>query len=512
MLHVNQNIKKKMDTVESASLVVGLETLVKWSEMEIPEYSPPVVVKDSPFPCLPHLNEKLRVSDGNGLNLDVMALVHPTSESLKESTPFTEELYQKAGPDLMREVEAELFNCRTGDAKLSKGYDLPARYIIHTVGPRYNIKYKTAAESALYNCYRQTLLLAKENHITSLAMGAIHTARRSYPPEEGAHIAIRTLRRMLEKHGDAFEAIVLTIHGIDESLYPDLLRLYFPRNKQEEQWAVDLLPDDIGNEEGEPVIPERQIRITGDPTGRLDGDDSNNSSPVSEQSPFDSDEINARGHAFTSIEKDPDAIKAENMKKRRSEEPSDFDLRHRYERLLRKARTEDLSDFAAHRCVYQSGVDIFDRPIIVFVARNFPATTVNLGKALLYIIHLLDPIVSQDYVIVYFHTLCTSANQPSFSWLKSVYNSLDSRYRQNLKSFYVVHPTFWSKLLIWYFTTFTAGRIKEKVQMCNSVHYLYKTIHPDQLDVPPFVLEHDMKQNPIDYRDDENSDGGSNSL
>ena len=54
-----------------------------------------------------------------------------------------------------------LTGCRTGEAKLTKGYNLPARFVIHTVGPRYNIKYKTAAESALYNCYRNVLMLAK---------------------------------------------------------------------------------------------------------------------------------------------------------------------------------------------------------------------------------------------------------------------------------------------------------------------------------------------------------------
>ena len=52
----------------------------------------------------------------------------------------------------------------------------------------------------------------------------------------------------------------------------------------------------------------------------------------------------------------------------------------RYERLLRRARTEDLSDLAAHRCIYQTGTDIFGRPIVIFVARNFPASIIDLDK------------------------------------------------------------------------------------------------------------------------------------
>ena len=51
--------------------------------------------------------------------------------------------------------------CKTGDAKITKGYKLPCRYVVHTVGPRYNLKYKTAAESALYNSYRSVMQLVR---------------------------------------------------------------------------------------------------------------------------------------------------------------------------------------------------------------------------------------------------------------------------------------------------------------------------------------------------------------
>lgn len=67
-------------------------------------------------------------------------------------------------------------------------------------------------------------------------------------------------------------------------------------------------------------------------------------------------------------------------------------------------------------------------------------------QALLYLITLLDPIVKGDYVIAYFHTLTSSNNYPSFSWLKEVYNILPYKYKKNLKAFYVVHPTFWTKV------------------------------------------------------------------
>lgn len=69
-----------------------------------------------------------------------------------------------------------------------------------------------------------------------------------------------------------------------------------------------------------------------------------------------------------------------------------------------------------------------------------------LFQALLYLITLLDPIVKGDYVIAYFHTLTSSSNYPSFSWLREVYNILPYKYKKNLKAFYVIHPTFWTKV------------------------------------------------------------------
>lgn len=96
----------------------------------------------------------------------------------------------------------------------------------------------------------------------------------------------------------------------------------------------------------------------------------------------------------------------------------------RYEKLLKRAQTEDLREVSGIGCLYQSGVDRLGRPVIVFCGKWFPAQDINLEKALLYLIYLLDPIVNGDYVITYFHTLTSSANYPSLHWLKDVYTVL----------------------------------------------------------------------------------------
>lgn len=96
----------------------------------------------------------------------------------------------------------------------------------------------------------------------------------------------------------------------------------------------------------------------------------------------------------------------------------------RYETLLRRARSEDLTEVSGIGCLYQSGVDRLGRPVVVFCGKWFPAHQLDLEKALLYLILLLDPIVKGDYVIAYFHTLTSSNNYPALHWLRDVYTVL----------------------------------------------------------------------------------------
>ncbi|KFB50370.1 hypothetical protein ZHAS_00018643 [Anopheles sinensis] len=103
---------------------------------------------------------------------------------------------------------------------------------------------------------------------------------------------------------------------------------------------------------------------------------------------------------------------------------SEWQKENLYERLLRRAKTEDLTEVSGIGCLYQSGVDRLGRPVVVFCGKWFPAHNIDLEKALLYLIYLLDPIVKGDYVIAYFHTLTSSNNYPSLQWLKDVYSIL----------------------------------------------------------------------------------------
>ncbi|XP_042516822.1 protein GDAP2 homolog [Macadamia integrifolia] len=214
----------------------------------------------SRFPVNHEINSKIYLWRGDPWNLEVDAVVNSTNESLDEahSSPG---LHAAAGPGLVEEC-ATLGGCRTGMAKVTNAYDLPARKVIHTVGPKYAVKYHTAAENALSHCYRSCLELLIENGLQSIAMGCIYTEAKNYPREPAAHVAIRTVRRFLEKQTDKITAVVFcTSTSSDTEIYKRLLPLYFPRDKHEEEVAVSKLPADVGDENGETILDERKIRI-----------------------------------------------------------------------------------------------------------------------------------------------------------------------------------------------------------------------------------------------------------
>lgn len=369
---------------------------------------------------------------------------------------------------------------------MSKGFNLAARFIIHTVGPKYKAKYRTAAESSLYSCYRNVLQIAKEQAMASLALCVVSTAKRGYPLEDATHIALRTVRRFLENHGESLEMVVFAVTEMEEPVYRKLLPLYYPRSEEEERASLPLLPSDIGNAEGEPVVAERQIRISEKP-GSLEDD--------SEDDSLDSDLGQVGTHAFARMEGDVDKRRRLVLQGQMSEASLQKQHQRNYSRWLCRARAEDLSDIAALKALYQTGVDVCGRTVMVLVGRNIPVTLIDMEKALLYFIHVMDHIAVKEYVMVYFHTLTREHNHLDSDFLKKVYDIVDPKFKKNLRAFYFVHPTFRSKVSTWFFSTFSVAGLKEKIHQVETLQQLYTCILPEQIDIPPFVLEYDARVN-----------------
>ncbi|XP_078197401.1 ADP-ribose glycohydrolase MACROD1 isoform X6 [Callithrix jacchus] len=194
---------------------VKLKKIPTWKEMakgvttkvEEPRYK-----KDK------QLNEKISLLRGDITKLEVDAIVNAVDGCI----------HRAAGALLTDECRT-LQSCDTGKAKITCGYRLPAKYVIHTVGPMTYGEPSASQAAELRSCYLSSLDLLLEHRLRSVAFPCISTGVFGYPSEAAAEVVLATLREWLEQHKDKVERLIICVfHEKDEDIYRSRLPHYFP--------------------------------------------------------------------------------------------------------------------------------------------------------------------------------------------------------------------------------------------------------------------------------------------
>lgn len=236
---------------------IGIEIVEDEEEIPAPQFK---------FPISRSINRRIYLYLGEIYKLPCDAIVVGQVENLVDRADGNDVIFTLAGIELEPELHL-LAPCTTGDSVVTKGWQMPCEWIIHSVGPKYDERYLNAADHALFSAYKSALLLAAEKEVQSLVIGTIYKQSKNYPRFDAAHVALRTVRKFLEHSvGDGFDRVMFCVNTQEDfEIYSALMHAYFPRSEEELQEQLNLLPIELGDEWGEVIIQDRTVKVSAGP-------------------------------------------------------------------------------------------------------------------------------------------------------------------------------------------------------------------------------------------------------
>jgi O-acetyl-ADP-ribose deacetylase (regulator of RNase III) len=166
-------------------------------------------------------SQRMEVIEGDVTRQDVDAIVNAANTTLLGGGGVDGAIHRAAGPKLLEECR-KLGGCATGDAKITSGYQLPARWVIHTVGPIWHGG-RRREDEMLASCYRKSLALAAKNRLKTIAFPCISTGAYGFPIERATRIAVREVKAFLAKNTTVEKVIFVCFLRRDLEVYEKVL-------------------------------------------------------------------------------------------------------------------------------------------------------------------------------------------------------------------------------------------------------------------------------------------------
>lgn len=157
---------------------------------------------------------------GNIVEITVDVIVNAANESLLGGGGVDGAIHAAAGPELLKECKT-LNGCPTGESRITKAYNLPAKFVIHTPGPVWNGG-KNNEDELLSKCYWNALLLAKENGCKTISFPNISTGVYGFPKIEAAHIALNTVVKFFKEVDDSLDVVFVCYDSLNYKIYQEL--------------------------------------------------------------------------------------------------------------------------------------------------------------------------------------------------------------------------------------------------------------------------------------------------
>lgn len=470
-----------------------------------------------------NINAKIHLYAGAIWKLSANCYVLGQNEGLNDRSEYNNPVMDLAGPDFESNI-LQNGNIITGSSAIFNGGNLSCDYVIYSVGPKYESRYISASEYALFSAYKSALAFASVQispPVKVLALSTIYLHKKNYPREDAAHTALRTVRKYLE-HKTTIEKIVFCVSTEEDlEIYKKLLQVYFPRNESDLSLQNSLLPVNLGDEWGELVMEERTLKITSGPKPitpvvnnrkvLLENDIIGNNPSIRRRSNSGDNTPASYSTSGTPSYSKPrgmneyvdhyDRVSVTNTEKTISS-PKIIDdnkiilnndeesLEMAYDRMAKIAESEEYEDIESLNFIQIMGKDRLDRYIVWITAANLPVAQINQKRIIYYILKVMESLRCLPYVLVYAYSGISNDNIPKSSVVEVIFDIFYVRYRASLQQFYLLHPTIWLRM---YMTIgFPSNAFWKEYKVVRSLKSLNGFIDTRSIDIPPVVRQYDL--------------------